>query len=252
MTTFRLAELELVRLLRRRDLLLAVAVVAVVAWGAGAAVVASDSSVLRLETGLAVASTAELLLLSGLGFFLGVDSVTRDRESGAFLLLEQTAISGREIVAGKWMAAAGSLLLVHSVASLPLLAVGSSLERPAVRQLAGFAGIWLFAVGFVPEAMRFALTKPGERGYVATRGALVLRQAIVVLAIVLLFRSPVGYGEFSRLDLVELERAWRFGGDPPDPNVFFPRLLPPAVLFVSWQTVTAFLYARWTLARPWR
>jgi len=164
-TTWRLAEQEMLRFLRRREtfwtLLGAGAllfVLSALAIGSGNASVAVGG----LSAGLVDAARSfcvalEVLLLWIIAIQAGIRAVREELDTGSWILLAQTPNPASRLWAGKLLGAAVSLLGVHSFLSLSVLAFTPFVRRSQAEVAALFVGLFAYAAAVVPEGMLYGM-----------------------------------------------------------------------------------------------
>lgn len=178
---------------------------------------ASQSGAL-LRFGQLTPANVALNLLPLLLIFLGFATVAGEREAGTLRLLLTQGASGREVVAGKWLAMLG----VAAVALLPLLAATAwtALVDPALRWRAmamflthaAYLALWSGAVVLVSAWTR--------KSYAALVGLLALWVVwCVLLPRALPSLSALAHPIPTRVESeMRAERALKQIGDSHDPN----------------------------------
>lgn len=101
----------------------------------------------------------EAACLCTLAFQGGARAVRQELESGSWILLAQTPNPTRRIWAGKLVGVVVSLLAVHGLLSLPILAFTPIVRRTHVEVAVAFFGIFLYAAALVPEGMVYGLVE---------------------------------------------------------------------------------------------
>lgn len=163
--TRRLAEQEVLRTFRRRETFWAILgfssflavwhVVLALIWLPSATGPEADPAVADVFRSHVV--FLEAVVLWVLAFQGGQRAVRQELETGSWILLAQTPSPTGRIWTGKLLGVVASLLVVHGVLSLSVLAFTPLIRRTHVEVATLFLGVFLYAAAAVPEGMAGAL-----------------------------------------------------------------------------------------------
>jgi hypothetical protein len=246
--TLRLAEQEILRTFRRREtfwVLLGIAslfglvhLVVALMWARPEELSALPFVADIFRGQLVVWEALSLFVVASQG---GKRTVRQELDAGSWILLAQTPNPTSRIWAGKLLGVVVSLLAVHGILSLPILAFTPLVRRTHAEVALLFFGVFLYAAALVPEGMVFALVEKRSPRLVYPLRLLSGVRFVLPLPFLLAATTP---------DLL---------GARPGPELLGPALAPfpsaesasPELFAHPWVPVAVILAVQLVTAVPW-